>query len=343
MNIYILINPLIKNLMIMARAIASAHLTTSMFDRLPQELILMVTEFLGPFELCNFMVSDKHLCKLIIHRLPYFVRLYAKSSRFEVERFMWKSFYNENFIIKNKYQRFFSMVSIYKFSTTTLLEGVWRHHKMDENEAYGPLPVDPTELYIKKFQAGMFSVLGRQPSIVSSMYSQSCDNIEVFKFMFKFIVKYPQTVLAYADSFEEDVYDFIDMFQSFEKFDEIFKTILSHGISANDAYSLFDDITILDEYFKYVSFGIDATNAFEDARCFIYDDEILEVYNAVRYIIGNELAYHYILSEEINMDDYPNFLENIVRLRSIGVTEVGIVDSFLQNPTDAHFNLLTFG
>ena len=329
----------------MATSTASMQLTSlgvpvSIFGILPQELLLTTAEFLGPVDLYNLMISNKRLFYVIIKRLPWFIRLYAKSSRLEVERFMWRSFYNKNFIIKNKYQLFFSMVSIYKFTSTTLLEGIWRHHKMDDVEDYGPLPVDPTELYIKKFQAGMFSVLGKLPSIISSMYSQSSENIEVFKFMFKLIVKYPKIALTYANSIEVDVHDFLIMFGSFEEFDDIFKQILSYGISEQDAYSLFDDETILDEFFKYVSYGINGSNALEDARCFIYDDEILEVYNAVRYIIGNEFAYHYILSEEINMDDYPNFLENIVRLRSIGITDVFIVDSFLQDPTDAYFNFL---
>ncbi len=329
----------------MATAAASMQLTVlgapvSMFDRLPQELILMTTEFLGPYDLYNFMISNKHLCKFILPRLPYFVRLYAKSSRLEVERFMWRSFYNKHYIIKNKYQLFFSMVSIYKFSTTTLLEGVWRHHKMDDNESYGPLPVDPTELYIKKFQAGMFSMLGKLPSLVSSMYSHTSDCIEIFEFMFKFIIKYPKTALAYSDSLEEDICNLTIMFRSFEVFDEIFTQILSYGVSEIDAYVLFDEEPFLNEFLKYVSFGINGINALEDAEYFIYDDDMLEVYNAVRYIIGNEFAYHYILCEEINMDDYPNFLKNIVRLRSIGVTDVSIVDNFLEDPTDEHFNLI---
>lgn len=329
----------------MATTSSPMHLNTlgsaaSMFDRLPQELILITSEFLGPYDLYNFMISNTRLCKLILIRLPYFVRLYATSSRFEVERFMWSSFYNKHFNIKNKYQLFFSMVSIYKFSTTTLLEGVWRHHKMDDNEDYGPLPIDPTELYIKKFQAGMLSVLGKLPAIVASMYSKSSDNIDMFKFLFNFSIKYPQTALTYSDYLEDDVRELIEMFESFDEFDEMFKNILSHNISEVDAYSLFEDRTIVNEFLKYVSYGIDGKNAVEDARHFIYDDETLEVYNAVRYIIGNEFAYHYILCDDININHYPNFLENIVRLRSIGVTDIFIVDNFLEDPTDEHFNLI---
>ena len=87
----------------MAKSTASMQLTSlgvpvSIFSILPHELLLTTAEFLGPVDLYNLMISNKRLFYIIIQRLPYFIRLYAKSSRLEVERFMWRSFYNKNFI-----------------------------------------------------------------------------------------------------------------------------------------------------------------------------------------------------------------------------------------------------
>ncbi len=214
-------------------------------DLIPSEIVLMTVEFLGPLEMYNFMVTCKRLYRIIIKELPHFVSLYAKTSRFEVERFMWGSFYNENQNFKDKYQLYFAMVDVYRFSTTTNFEQTLsQYFKVDyyitsdypKVELEYSLPEDPTELYIIKFQAGILSILGQQIPIIASTNSQSCNNIEIFKFMFKFILKYPKIAIMFTNCLNVFIERFIEKFNSFEEFEKRIKRILRPGVSETKAY-----------------------------------------------------------------------------------------------------------
>ena len=114
---------------------------------------------------------------------------------------------------------------------------------------------------------------------------------------------------------------------------------LSYGAKLNITYNIIMDSGIdgMNSFLRLLSYGVDVYNAKDDYEDEDFTDYELEIYNAVRYIIGTDFAYHYILYKKININNIPNFLENVVRLRSIDVDVPQIIDAFMETPTNECF------
>ena len=84
---------------------------------LPDEILLMVTDMLSPVDLLNFMMISRRHFDFVMNNINHFVKLYATTYKFYVERFLWSQFNNPLF---NKYDkpeniRFLIMIYIHKY------------------------------------------------------------------------------------------------------------------------------------------------------------------------------------------------------------------------------------
>jgi hypothetical protein len=122
--------------------------------------------------------------------------------------------------------------------------------------------------------------------------------------------------------------------------DDRMKQVAEYGAREFDIFSIILDNTF-DEYFRLISHCIDHDVAKYDVEE-EYTDEQLMTYNSVRHIIGNELAHLYILQKNINIDNTPDFLQNVLRLYLIGVVEENVIDKFLENPSEVIFQTIQF-
>jgi hypothetical protein len=314
----------------------------SFFDDLPVEITIIIAENLNPADLYALICTSKYFRDLIMSRQSYFARFYANVMLLDVERFMWNLFDYEHLLIKNQTKLFLRMLGIHKFTQTNKLEIEWSNYSMDDNEDYGPLPTDPTELYIKKFQCGMFHGFNENYSVfLSGMHSYLTTN-ETFNFLFKIYNKYNHAAGEWCELIEHDVNDFHENGLTFETFDNYFQQALSYGARDFDIYYAIR-LNVFDEFLRMLTYGVPSKKAAYDAEDNQnYTDEELQTYNAVRFIIGNDLAYHYILYQRIVMANNPNFLTNVSRLYAIGVESTIVINAFLNNPTDVNFQCIQF-
>ncbi len=309
------------------------RMAVGFFDNLPVELIIMIADALNPADLYTFICTSKYFKDLIMARIDHFANLYANVLILDVERFMWSLFDFEYLLITDKERKFLRMLGVHKFTQTNKLEIEWNTNDMDDNDEYGPLPTDPTELYIKKFQTGMIHGFGENYSIyLSGMHVYSTNN-ESFRFLFKILIKYRKAAGWWCETIEYDMRNFQERGITFEMFDEYFQEALSFGAKDFDIYYMISN-DFHNDYLRLLRNGIVPQEAKYDVEDDDYSDELLETYNAIRHIIGNHLAHHYILDERININHTPNFLENVSKLYANGILNEDLVDLFLTNPTD---------
>ena len=67
---------------------------------LPAEILLIVADMLSPIDLYNYMMISRRHFDLVMSNINHFVHLYARTSKFPVERFMWSQYDNP---LLNKY------------------------------------------------------------------------------------------------------------------------------------------------------------------------------------------------------------------------------------------------
>ena len=355
----------------------------NIFEALPDEILLMVAKKLNPIELSYVLSNSAHFHDFIIPRISTIAKYYNATMSTDVERFMWGFFDNEFFNL-TKEQLFNKMAKVHELANSNIVEEIWAEHDMNDQENYGPLPEDQTELYIKKFQAAMIKVFtnNKLNILVATMFSYDSDQI-VFQFLFKFVNKYTWTSIIRSDILIEDIQEFLEQNITFEYLDECMQKVLPYNESNNiissievddrginssydprvnnlyfvmqddrmkqvaeygarefDIFSIILDNTF-DEYFRLISHCIDHDVAKYDVEE-EYTDEQLMTYNSVRHIIGNELAHLYILQKNINIDNTPDFLQNVLRLYLIGVVEENVIDKFLENPSEVIFQTIQF-
>ncbi len=299
---------------------------------IPDEIILFMCEHLYPLDMCNFMFTSKHYYNLILDRISYFADLYSKMLHFDVEKFMWSQFNNEYLLIKDKEQLFLRMLFIHKFPQTTIMEEVWEEYDLENDDNYGPLIIARNssneeseenddinnELYITKLKCGIIAGLTTVSIDISAMYSYSC-NFPSFLFLFKFITKYNDAASLCVELLEFEIVKHVSEGITFEMLDSEFQKVLAYGISEYDTYMMFIEHEI--EYFLHlISYGFDNNmarlNSDQD-----FSDYKLEIFNAIRHIIGNTLAYHLLFELYINIDDYPELLQTIVEHRLSGMSD----------------------
>jgi hypothetical protein len=82
-----------------------------------------------------------------------------------------------------------------------------------------------------------------------------------------------------------------------------------------------------------MTYNVDIEYAMKECDNYNFTDEKLKTYNAIRYIIGNKLACHYILDD----DFFPlpdNFIDTIRKLLDIGVEDIKVIDKILEKPIE---------
>ncbi len=315
--------------------LTSLGITCNILDVLPQEVLLIIAKQLNPEDLYKLLYTNKQFYNLIIPLASQFAKYYAKTTQLDVEKFMWGLFNYEHLIIKNKEQLFLKMLSVHVFSKTNVYENT-----VDTFDTQN-------DLCIRKFQAGMIYKLCffdinnslQISSSIISMYSY-LDNPDMFPFLFKFFNKYKNVAVKMYEDIEVDIDEFVENGMTFEMIDDYFQQALQYGDDELEIYQIIKDDCIVD-FLRYVSNGMGFKRAsFLSGKLFDeneYTDAQLEKYNAVRYIIGQSFASHYILEKNVDIDNIPNFLENIVKLRSIGINKIEVVEAYLQEPTTEHF------
>jgi hypothetical protein len=314
------------------------------YDEMPSEIILLIAEHLNPADLYTFMLTSKRIQNLIISRIPQFVKLYVNVLQLDVEKFMWKLFNDDYFEIKDKDKLFIRMLEVHNFAHSDILEYIYDNYEIEPGDFYLPLPEEEKQLYIKKFQAGMICGLNnRKDYFLISLFTYAFTD-DIFEFLFKFINKYIKLALfiskhSVVEQISIDVEYMIGMEMTFEMLDHYLTNGLTYGAKLYETYNIIMEggINGINNFFRLLSYGVEvyyAKDDFEDENFYDYE---LENYNAIRHIIGSEFAYQYILQKKININNIPNFLENVVRLRSIDVDDIKIVDIFLQNPTNECF------
>jgi hypothetical protein len=344
---------------------AATEQTFKFFTYLPVELVVLIAEQMNPVELYTFICSSKYFYTLIMENIPHFVNLYTNVMRLDVEQFLWSMYNYEHLCINNKFIKpketlFIKMLGVYKFAQSQILEKIWEKYNLDEDIAHhGPLPEDPTQLYIKKFQAGMlcgldvddpnqlyikrflartFYDLDVNDSLVLPALFSYGTNGEAFKFIFKFNNKYRKASSMWCELISNDMEHLQNRGITFEMFDGYFQEALSYGASEFSIYWAIREDSF-DNYLRLLKNGIEPHVATHDLD---YSDESLHIYNALRYIIGNKLAHHYVLEEELNFNNDANLLTDISRIYTIGIDDPEIIDAFLDNPTDETFNNIWF-
>ena len=304
----------------------------------PNEIILLTAEFLTPNDLYSFMLTSKTHYELIMTQITHLAQNYARTLPLEMERFMWSLFNLEHSHL-NKNEKFIQFIGVHTFTNITLLELIWAEYELESDiDNYGPLPEDPNELYILKYKAGMLSVLNGFDMHLAGLLSYSIPT-ESFQFFVKFSLKYTSLVNQLIETIETDFNKILELGITFEQLDEMFQNGLELGGTLKYIFmSIVDDY--YDEYINQISYSVDETLIEDSLVVNGYSSELLGTYKAVQYIIGKTFAHDYILTRRININDIPNFLENVIKLQAIGITEyeqINIVDIFLENPTEERF------
>ncbi len=310
------------------------------FDTMPTELILYITEQLLPADLFSFMTTCKEFFELIISRIPNYVALYLRVSNIHAEKLMWSMFNYEHMLIQNTQQLFLRMLGVYKFASTTLFERMWETEDLENHFIYGGLLADTNEneLYEIKIQTGM--IYGLVPlyelNVSGKIGCMKADDL--FTCIFKFINKYSDIAVEWEDDIEDMFSELIDIGITFETIDDWLQQALSYNVNPLDIYDIMKD-GLMEPFLRMLSYGVDVKYAISEVENDDFPDERLEAYNAIRYIIGNKLACHYILDDYIEINPLPdNFLENIRKCLDNNIQETYIIDTFLENPTNERFD-----
>jgi hypothetical protein len=290
----------------------------SFFYELPEELLLLVIEQINPNELLNFILTCTYFFKLVKTKIHVLTKHYSCVLQFPIERFMWSQF--DCGYITDKQKLFLRMLGVHKYTKSKLMETRWSESQVEQ---YGALPTEASQLYIKKFQTGMLEAFTEYSddakSYLYAEYSYDCD-FDRFIFLFKFITKYKDIYIPNCDSFLSDFKEWFDIYSdlTFEEVDNALQTGLSYNGTNQNMYLALKYNTF-NFYLTLRSYGLPDEIAITEAGDVSYSRSALEEYNALRYIIGHELAYHLILNHRIILQ--PGNLQNILKLYLIGVTD----------------------
>jgi hypothetical protein len=309
----------------------------SMFNIMPIEILMYILKECRPEDLYKLISISTRFYNLVMHNISHFTNYYAKNLLLDTEKFMWNLFDDEIFNDKNKEELFVKMLQVHVFANSNYLEFVWQQTNMEDNEDFGHLPTNPTELYIKKIQTGMIKMFSEFDLLQSSKFSYEINN-DVFELLFKIIKKYPIASYQNSDNLVSHIEDFFEQNMNFEWISEYIQEALSYNAEEEDIFDVLTDETYIDEYINLLHYGVEPEEAKFDIHGYIYMEEQLNTYNTIRYVIGNKLAHYYILDNELNIDSIPNFLINVNLLYSIGIDNIEIINKFLENPTDALFD-----
>jgi hypothetical protein len=319
--------------------------SSSFFEYMPPELFRELFKWLDPISLRAFMETSKTNYSMIVSNIPYLISIYSCSLSMPTEKLMWSSF--DLHAPMNPVNLFVKMIGVYKFAEEInynhRLEDCWERLYLTDNENYGPLPTDEDELYKLHFKTailyGLFDVCGDDLDI-TAMFAYSADSLERFTFLYKLLIHHPHLYIDRIELLELEVKELVeDRVMTFEIFEDLYRQIAEYS---DDQESIFRVILydFVDNFLKLVKYNVPIDYALGSVcdNYIEYSDIRLEVYNAVRHIISDDLALHYILIEEININPLPeNFLENVRRMLSIGVTKTNIIDVFLAYPTEDLF------
>jgi hypothetical protein len=305
----------------------------SIFDVLPAEILIMIAKECRPEDLYKLINTSTRFYNLVVPNASHYACLYANVMQLDVEKFMWNLFDDDLFNNDNKEQLFLKMLNMYLLSNCNYMGTVWQQNNMEYDEDYGPLPEDPIELYIKNFQFCLIKEFSDFDLLQSAKLSFDSDP-SVFDFLFKFIKKYPTSSNENINDLVSHIEDFIEQNMDYYWVDEYIQEAISYNADEEDIFDVLTDGDYIDEYLKLLSYGVNPERAKYDVHSDEYTDEQLEDYNSIRHIIGNKLAHYYILDYQLDVNTVPNFLENVVRIRSYGIEDENIINAFLQNPTN---------
>ncbi len=309
-------------------------------DVLPSEILVIIAKECTPEDLYKLLMTSKRFYYLVMSNVSHYINHYKNIVQLDVEKFMWSLFDDYFFSNQSKGEIFLKMLKIYVFAKSNYIENIWEKYKLFDNENYGPLPVDPIELYNKKFYALSLAILIDVEFHQASLFSYDIDNIDVFEFLFKFIIKYTNLANLHKEDLIAHIESFLEQNMDFDWVDDYIQKALSYEAHEEDIFDILIDEDHVDEYIRLLSYGVDPDRAKQDVDNDHYSTRRLNTYNEVRQIIGNELAHYYILDKKININTIPNFVENVHRLVMIGVNDTTIIDYFVQNPTDANFEYI---
>jgi hypothetical protein len=330
----------------------TSHLTESsdFFEYMPPELFREVIKYLNPISLRAFMETSKKHYSIVVSNIPYLVSMYSRAPATETETFMWSSF--DLHSPTNPVNLFVKMIGVYKFaqeiSNNHRLEDSWETLYLDTHDNYGPLPTDEDELYDLQFKTGilygLFDVCNDLDT--AAQFAYSSETLEIFTFLYKLLINHPGLYSDRLELLDLEVKELVEEHaMTFEMFEDIYRQIAYYtdSIVRSTLYDLVENrifrvilYSFADHFLRLVKYGVPVEYALDSVSedYTEYSDIRLEVYNAVRHIISDKLAIHYILEKEIAITPLPeNFLENVRRMLSIGVTKTRVIDAFLANPT----------
>ena len=312
---------------------AFSNATVNMFNVLPTEILMYIAKECRPEDLYKLISTSPRFYNLVIPNVSHFARHYANVMPLDVDKFMWNLFDDNIFNNENKEKLFLKMLNIYLLSNCNYIGEVWQQNNMDNDEDYGPLPEEQSELYIKNFQLGMIKEFCDFDLLQSAKISYDAEP-SVFEYVFKFIKKYPTTSYENIDNLVGHIEDFIEQNMDFDFVDEYIQEALSYNADEADVFDVLTDGDYIDEYLKLLTYGVVPVKAKYDIHNDEYTEEQLENYNTIRHVIGNKLSHYYILDHQLDINTVPNFLENVVKIRSYGIEDENIINVFLQNPTN---------
>ncbi len=321
----------------------TSHATqaSSFFEYMPQELFREMLKWLDPISLRAFMETSKTNYNIVVSNIGYLVDIYS-SLLPPTEQLMWSLFDSfENYSVT---ELFIKMLGVYKFANNVnnnrRIQALWEYNCMTDDPNYGPLPTEEEELYDIHFKTGiLYGVLKSGSLDVDTMYAYSLNDHELFTFLYKLIVHHPDIYDERVELLEKEIPEFVqDREMTFEMFEERYRQFTEYNIEDYDIFRII--LYNFDEHFiRLMRYQIPVEYAVlevEEGDEYIeYSEEKLLLFNALRPIITDDLASHYIL---YNNDPLPeNFLENVHRMLSIGIRNTYVIDQFLANPTEAMF------
>ncbi len=312
----------------------------SIFDMLPPEILIMTAMECDPLSLYNMTIASKRFRDLIIPNINEYVKYYAKIAPLEIERYIWPYFLNNTIRIDKFENNLLSKISeIYNFANSKILEQVWEENNMIYITSLGPLPENPLELHTMKILAGLMiafynmDVLHASELVYHFDYTYAPDE-DILKFLLHLSGKYPELVSIHFSNIYAHIEAFLDLNMNCEWVDDYMEEAMSYGANPEDVFDILIDEDYIDEYMRLLTYGVEPDHAKDDVHNDEYSDEQLGVYNCIRHIIGNDLAHHYILDNDLDINYYPNFLSNVVKIRSLEIYDVNIINKFLNNPTE---------
>ena len=267
---------------------------TNIANSIPKHLIPNILSNFNPVDLyqCMNLVDFRNYIEANMH---YFVNIYATSSTFNTEKFMWSMFNNPLFNKHNLSQMdlFLSMLQVHVFAKSSELEEIWEELDMNNGE-FGPLPNGENELYNFKFQVGMlftfkYSNTGyleiNAAKVADELYIDSIlntytKNDNLFRTTFLVFLKYGYEMLF--DYFEEYYIKLAEKGMDFETIDRIAQNIIKAVYGIMNQIEEFGEEDIDEDLNVIVSNIIDYINninTFDGPDINIISSHSLEVFD----------------------------------------------------------------